>query len=276
MSKDISSIIISVSSDIGVALGKKWQSMGWKIYGTYRTESKQVDVLKKSGNFCLTKCDLNDVTSVKEACIFLKDKCSTWDVLVFASGTQEPVGCFDKINFDDWQRGVEVNLLSQLRILHYLLPFRNKNASLKEPVVLFFAGGCVNGATACYSSYNLSKIALIKMCEFLDMEIPDTKFVIVGPGWVKTKIHESTIKAGADLAKDGYQKTLDRFKSNDFVEMKKVVDCCTWLVTTNADGVSGRNFSVASDAWGSRELEEVLQQDKDMYKLRRHNNNWRI
>ena len=34
------------------------------------------------------------------------------------------------------------------------------------------------------------------MCELLDAEVPDVKFVILGPGWVRTKIHDAVLQAG--------------------------------------------------------------------------------
>ena len=36
--------------------------------------------------------------------------------------------------------------------------------------------------------------------------------------------------------------------------------------------VGGRNFSTVYDAWGVKELEEMLANDFDMYKLRRNGN----
>ena len=110
------------------------------------------------------------------------------------------------------------------------------------------------------------------MCEFLDAEIPDTRFVILGPGCVKTKIHEPTLK----LALEGqYKKTAERLENeNACVPMEKVIQSCTWLVTTPCKAVRGRNFSTASDLWGSENLEKELELDPDMYKLRRHKNSW--
>ena len=105
-------------------------------------------------------------------------------------------------------------------------------------------------------------------------EISDTNFSIVGPGWVKTKIHESTLKAGRDRAGINFDQTKDRLEGTDWVLMDRVIECCTWIVTTPSTGVKGRNFSVAHDHFGTRELERALENDPDMYKLRRNGNFW--
>ena len=111
-------------------------------------------------------------------------------------GTQEPAGPFVTCNFDAWEESVRVNFTGQIRIIQELLPTRRVHPAL-EPLVLLFAGGGTNNATVNYSAYTISKIALIKMCELLDAEVPDTRFAILGPGWVKTKIHEATLRVGA-------------------------------------------------------------------------------
>lgn len=41
-----SAIIISASSDIGYAMCQRWISRGWRIYGTYRTLSHNVEKLR--------------------------------------------------------------------------------------------------------------------------------------------------------------------------------------------------------------------------------------
>lgn len=272
MSKNV--IVISASSDIAIALCDDWCSKGWNVYGTYRQSSDNFEKLKSYSNFHAVHCDLLDKSSIEKACQTLLSLCTGWDVLLFASSRQEPVGDFHEVDFDEWEEGVQVNLLRQLRILHRLLPHRNQ-ASSTEPAVLFFAGGGTNNAVVHYSSYTLSKIALTKMTELLDAELPTVRFTIIGPGWVKTKSHLPTLQLGPKFAGANYEKTIKMMNSDTCTPMKKVVDCCNWAITTKSKGIKGRNFSVVFDAWGTAELENKLETDPDMYKLRRNGNAWR-
>ena len=267
--KTQTAIIISISSDIGTAMARRWVKIGWNVYGTYRTESNAVQELSEIG-VRLIHCDLLDKRSIKKACFQLRKLCSQWDNLILAPGTQEPVESFLNCNFDDWAASIEVNFTNQLRIVQELMPARNID-NILGPCVLFFAGGGTNSATVNYSAYAISKIALIKMCELLDAEIPDVRFTIVGPGWVKTKIHEATLKAG-ERAGDNYEKTKYKLNSDELTPMEDVLDCCDWLVSSPREVISGRNFSTVFDKWGTKELSEELMRDYDMYKLRRHGN----
>jgi NAD(P)-dependent dehydrogenase (short-subunit alcohol dehydrogenase family) len=267
-----SAIIISASSDIGAAMCTRWKSNGWKVYGTYRTKSPATEALAGMG-VKLVYCDLADAASIRDSCFQLRMLCPRWDALVLCPGTQKPVGAFSDCSFEEWEESLKVNFSSQLRIIPHLLPARHTKVAL-EPIVLLFAGGGTNSAPQNYSAYTISKVALIKMCELLDTEIPDTRFAIVGPGWVKTKIHEATLKARGKAGAN-YQRTKEKLASDECTPMETVLDCCDWVINAPRKVVSGRNFSVVFDKWGDAELEQALIANSDMYKLRRHGNDWR-
>jgi len=262
-------IVIGASSDIGNALCDDWVSKNWVLSGTYRTKS---DIVLRLGKKIetLVRCDLESAKSVDDACAKLSKAMAKWDVLVLGPGLQEPVGLFNECEFDEWEKSITVNFTNQLRFLHRLLANRNFQ-SLNGPTVLFFAGGGVNNAPVNYSAYTVSKIALIKMVELLAVEIHDVKFVIVGPGWVKTKIHQSILDAG-ERAGPSYERTVQKFKDGTFTPMKKVVECCNTLISGSREILTGRNFSVAFDHWDDPYLVELLKKNSDMYKLRRFGN----
>lgn len=264
-------IVVGASADIGVALCEDWISKGWEVSGTYRTYSDAVRCLEPE--LCsLVKCDLSNTESVEEACLTLKRCTSCWDVLVLGPGLQEPIGMFTQCDFNEWSQSIIVNFTNQLRFVHKLLPDRNLDAKA-SPTVIFFAGGGVNNAPKGYSAYTVSKIALMKMVELLAAEIPDVKFLIIGPGWVKTKIHKSILDAGVK-AGDNYDRTVEKFRKDEFTAMEEVVTCCNVLINGSKELLTGRNFSVVFDKWGSNELDKLLAKHPDMYKLRRFGNDY--
>ena len=263
-------IVVGASADIGAALCEDWIEKGWEVYGTYRTTSEEVKRLQ-SKLLSMINCDLSNKESVEAACNKLKKEVKDWDVLVLAPGLQDPVKLFSECNFEEWAESIEVNFTNQVRVAHHLLPNRRRSEA-RSPTVLFFAGGGTNNATVRYSAYTISKIALIKMVELLAAEIQDVKFIIIGPGWVKTKIHNSTLKAGQN-AGENYKLTIDKLGGNECTPMGKVVECCNTLIKGSKELLTGRNFSVVFDKWGTEELDVLLAKYPDMYKLRRYGNN---
>jgi NAD(P)-dependent dehydrogenase (short-subunit alcohol dehydrogenase family) len=140
--------------------------------------------------------------------------------------------------------------------------------------VVFFAGGGTNNPFPSYSAYCVGKIALIKMCELLDDENPDLNVFILGTGWVRTKIHEQTLEAGA-LAGANLQKT--RSFMDQGIQGTSHADIAAmirWGIEQGRPVAGGRNFSVVHDAWNrdGPGLAAALSSDADKFKLRRHGN----
>ncbi|OGI78947.1 hypothetical protein A3F19_02800 [Candidatus Nomurabacteria bacterium RIFCSPHIGHO2_12_FULL_37_29] len=267
MKESRSAIIIGVSSGIGQALSRKWLKDGWKILGTYRTEDQVVSELKSLGAL-LTHCDLDDPASINSACQELKRICPSWDVLVICPASLEPIGLFIDVAMEEWEDSIRLNFTNQMNLTHQLLTSRRLDSPL-GPCVIFFSGGGINDASTNYSAYTVSKIATIKMSEILDAEMSDTRFVSIGPGWVDTKIHSQTIKAGSKAGQN-YERTIERIKEKDFTPMDLIINCCDWVINAPKDVVSGRNINVIHDDWRSKEFEKKLIQDSNLLKLRKY------
>jgi len=260
-------LIFGISSDIGIALAKHWLEFGAEIIGTYRRMSPKLSNLKISPDD-LFSCDFSSKISIERTLKDLQTKTDNWDAAIFCQGTMNPLGPFTKSDIDEWEKSFQINFLSIMRILHFLLPSRSKQG---HPIVITFAGGGTNSAPRYNSSYVSSKIALTKSMELLDAEYEDTRFSILGPGWVKTKIHTEMLDASDDMKREKLE-TSKRLSENNFVPMSDVVELCHYLFTTKSKALSGRNFSAAHDKWKSKNFLKFLSNNQDAYKLRRHSN----
>ncbi len=260
-------VILAVSSDIGSALARDWLARGYSVAGTFRTPSTGVEELQSLGVRAV-QLDLDQPAAIKAAAEALG--VDPWSRLVLAAGSQEPVGLLEDVDPIDWGRSIESNFISQFQFLSWILPFRSRFDG-STPRVLSFAGGATNRATTHYSAYTISKIASIKMTELLAEEVKDVAFTILGPGWVRTKIHQATVKAGA-MAGDNLRTTLRHLEEDDFVQMADVIASINWIMSAPPSAVSGRNISAVFDPWGSDELTRALVDDPDLFKLRRYGN----
>ncbi|MFM7273637.1 MAG: SDR family NAD(P)-dependent oxidoreductase [Gammaproteobacteria bacterium] len=265
MGRSRTSIILSASSDIGAELARRRLAAGGRVFGTYRQDGRNVESLRTLGA-SLFVADFSRGESVKSACELIAAQAAPWDELIVAPGTLEPIGLFEELDFDRWSSSFNVNFFNPLRAVQALLPGRLPGAA-----VVFFAGGGTNGAADRFSAYTASKIALIKMTELLHSEIEDARFVILGPGWIRTKIHEETLRAG-DAAGASCAETRRRLEAGDFGSMASVLDCIDWTLQQPRSVVGGRNLSVQHDNWSSEALAGILEADANAGKLRRHGN----
>ncbi len=189
-----------------------------------------------------------ETTSIDLAISQFGNSINNWDVLVFSPGIQEPIGLFLDCDFNEREKSFTVNFTSQLRLLHAILPLRNSKPNENGVTVLFFAGGGVNDASTRYSAYTLAKISLIKAFEIFAAEMSDVKFLIVAPGWVKTKILDSVF-GSKEKAGPHYEKALKVFADDNFTSMNEVINCCNHLIEGPLSRLSGCNYSVFFDGW---------------------------
>ena len=262
--------IISISSDIGANLAKYWLSKGHSVSGTYRKKSNLTKDLESLG-INLYHFDLKS----SKSCLKFLGQISNnykWDALIIGAGNLNPVGPFIKTNFTLWEKSIRVNFVGQLEILQKMIPLANTKSN-PSPVCLFFAGGGTNSAVKNYSAYTISKIASIKMVELLDAEILDISFTIVGPGPVKTKIHQATLGSSFEEIGEHFYKTKHMLENNLCYPIENVIECCDWLIQQKKNLIGGRNFSAVHDPWNNTKISKIAD-NPDLFKLRRNGNNF--
>ena len=263
-------VIISATSDIGLAYAKHCKDHATHLLGTYRNCS-QKETLKSICNNAL-HLDLSKKESVKNFKKEFDNLNLKWSRLIFCPCQPYPYENFFTSKFSDWQESFQLNSIKQLELLHFLYRFKDHNAK-----VLFFAGGGTNSAVEAFSAYTSAKIHLIKMVELLDYENPDMCFSILGPGWVNTKSHLNVLNHSDPNSKK-YKETL-KFISHPVgaTPINEVLHSIDWIFSQPKKVAGGRNFSTAYDPINinhtdSKNLSSYLENDSNMYKLRRKGN----
>ncbi|MFA6217321.1 MAG: SDR family oxidoreductase [Candidatus Omnitrophota bacterium] len=263
--------ILGVGSDIGKELAKRYLAHeNFYVAGTYRRKSSVAD-LSMGKNLKLFRCDISSQADIKMAAAAYGRLQKGWDIFISCAGTLEPVGDFFKTDFDAWEKSVTVNCLGQLRFLHSIYQYRKKRATAH---VVFFTGGGTNSAMTHYSAYCASKIFLMKACELLDDENTGLNVFIVGPGWVRTKILNQTLK-NPKAAGKSYGRTINFLSSADpGTSHDDIFECINWCIKQGRAVMGGRNISVVHDAWrnGGKTLIQQLRRDPNKFKLRRFKN----
>ncbi len=261
-------ILISITSDIGTALAKRYSEDGYAIIGTYRSRDKLAQ-LRRIPDCRLFYCDINNEASARKFITNYAKLGLKWDTFISCVGYPLPLKAFSKSDFQEWFISVKINAIHPLALFHGLYPHRDRNKKINA---IFFAGSGVNRAVKNFSAYAISKIMLIKMCEFLDCENKNLSIFTVDPGWTKTKIH-SLILDKISRKDERYTKTMEFLKSRRGTSIDDIYGCINWISSQKKRVSSGRIFSVVHDKWKGKDdaahLAKNLSQDENMYKLRR-------
>ena len=264
--------ILSVSSGIGLELAKQYLAAGYFVIGTYR-QKKHIEELLERDHCVLFHCDITRQPELSQLVNRIKQLRLHWDIFISCVGMLQPLAKFFQVDFEKWDQAIHVNAIEQLRVLHAIYPLRRKKGVCHA---VFFAGSGTNNVVVNMSSYITSKIMLIKMCEFLNAENKDLNVFIVGPGWTRTKAHDQVL-ADKNTPREKYLETLNFLKTSKGTEFKKIFDCIQWLCRCGKKAAGGRNFSIVHDQWEGplrQCLIKELLSDPEMYKLRRHKNDF--
>ena len=107
-----------------------------------------------------------------------------WDLLILAHGQMAPIGKFFECDMSEWVGALMVNSVYPLSCLRAAWPHRNPGAT-----VVFVGGPNLTRPSPTYTAYRAGKAVLESLVETLAQEYPETKFRILHPGVVKTRIH---------------------------------------------------------------------------------------
>jgi NAD(P)-dependent dehydrogenase (short-subunit alcohol dehydrogenase family) len=260
----------SITSDIGVAMAKRYVAAGSVVAGTYRA-TKLLPELSEIPAEHLFFCDLADRESIENSVAAFAATNLRWDTLVFLAAMPQPLAAFFHADFDVWSHAMHVNAIEQLRVLHAMFPLRASGGVCN---VVFFSGPGTNKAVTNFSAAAASKHVLLKMCELLDAENPDLNVFIVGPGWTRTKTHNE-ILSDPCVSLEKKRETELFLAQNEGTSMDDIFRSIEWMCAQGREVAGGRNFSVVHDPWGTGELASQLANDREMYKMRRSGNEWR-
>jgi NAD(P)-dependent dehydrogenase (short-subunit alcohol dehydrogenase family) len=258
-------IILGISADIGISIAQRLIDDGWFVVGLGRNTDRLEEIINHNA-FKFIVCDLGSSDSIRISLNTFRSFNLSWELFASCVGTMEPIGPFFNTKFEEWAESISINFVSQLHVLHKYWTCRSPGIDIN---IMFLAGGGTNNPFTNYSAYCVSKIALIKMCELIDDEEAAANIFIIGPGFVKTRIHNETFQAGL-LSGSGYGKTLEFMKTNG-TSYQDIYDNLKWCINAGRSVVGGRNISTVHDPWrvGGIELKEKLSSDPDAYKLRR-------
>jgi 3-oxoacyl-[acyl-carrier protein] reductase len=184
--------------------------------------------------------------------------------LVTAAGILGPIGALEELSPSELSTTIAVNLLGTMFALRFALP---RLASAGGRAVTFSGGGGTAPLPR-YDAYAASKAAVVRLTENVarggEVEINS-----VAPGFVITRMHEETLRAGAEAAGPEYlERTQEQIASGGFPAGEAAELVC-FLLSEQAGGISGRLLSAQWDPWRDSGFRARLRSDATLATLRR-------
>ena len=264
-------VVTGGSMGIGLAVAQKCAIEGASLTLIARHEDdlkNAINNISHNGQSHTYYCvDVSQPSQVAELAAALCKKHAHIDGLVNCAGIYGPIGKLDDIDPADFANTIRINLLGTFYMCHYLLPLLRKSTKAK---IVNYAGGGAAGPFPNFSAYSVSKVGIVRLTENIAIELKEYSIDVnvVAPGFVITRLHHETIKAGKKAGEGFLKKTLEQIDKGG-VSADIAAKLTIFLLSQQSDGLTGKFISAPWDPWEKADFVSRLKANNDLAILRR-------
>jgi len=190
------------------------------------------------------------------------------DVLVNNAGVYGPFGAIEDVDWAQWTKAIEINLLGSVIPTRAVLP--HFKARRHGKIIQLSGGGATNPLPR-ISAYAASKAAIVRFAETVAEECRGLGIDVnaIAPGSLNTRLLDDVLAAGpVRVGADFYARAI-RQKHEGGVPLTHGADLVVFLASTASNGITGKLISALWDHW--RDWPDHLGElsKSDVYTLRR-------
>ena len=215
-----------------------------------------------------TVADVSNPQQVKALVTNAARELGGLDGLVNNAGIYGPKGLIEEVDWAEWARAIEINLMGTVLPCREVLPLFRSRGSGK---IVNLSGGGATAPLPRISAYAASKAAVVRFTETLAEELRGTSIDAnaVAPGALNTRLLDEVLAAGPDkVGKNFYDRALKQ-KADGGAGLEKGAALCAFLLSAASDGITGRLLSAVWDPWADLPARRAELAESDIYTLRR-------
>ncbi len=197
------------------------------------------------------KCDASDEDGVSNFFNIVRKKTKKIDALINNVGVAGPTGNIEKLNSDDWEQTLKINVISHFYFTKLAIPMLKKN---KGGSIINISSGAGIMGFPLRSPYAASKWAVIGVTKTLAMELGKFKIRVnaICPGTIKGDRMVRVIRDKAKFLKISKKKVEKEFVSmasmNCWIYEEDIGKMCSFLISSDGERVSGQTIPVDGNA----------------------------
>ena len=189
-------------------------------------------------------------------------------VLVNNAGVYGPMGPIEEIDWAEWVRAIEINLMGSV------LPCRALMAHFKARrygKVVQLSGGGATQPLANITAYAASKAAIVRFAESLADEGREFGIDVnsVAPGALNTRLLDQMLAVDPAKIGEGFYRKMAALKETGGTPLERGAALAVYLGSAESDGITGRLLSAVWDPWESLGEHREDLRKTDVYTLRR-------
>lgn len=190
------------------------------------------------------------------------------DVLVNNAGIYGPMGAIEEVDWREWVRTLEINLLGSVLMARAVVPGMKARRAGK---IIQLSGGGATGPLPRISAYAASKAAVVRFAETLAEELRDFGIDVnsIAPGALNTRMLEQVIAAGPEKVGSGFFERSVQQKQSGGAGLEQGASLAVFLASDASDGITGKLISALWDNWDQWPEHMTELAASDAYTLRR-------
>jgi len=273
--KGQAALITGASQGLGLTIARAYVSAGADVLICGRTpvdlEQARGVLASESSPGQVIAARVTDVSKPCEVEALVAQALSLFPrlhILVNNAGVYGPKGVIEDVDWAEWVRAVEINLLGSVLMCRAVLPHFKKH---RQGKILQLSGGGATNPLPCLSAYAASKAAVVRFVETLAEEVKEYGIDVnaIAPGALNTRLLDEVLEAGpAKVGEALYRRSVEQ-KQLGGTPVDRGAELAVFLGSEASNGITGKLISAVWDPWKSLEDHLGDLTSSDVYTLRR-------
>ena len=268
-------IITGASQGLGHAIARAYVEAGASVVlcardpGALESARAEAAALASAGQRVLAcAADVSDIGDVRQLGETALRAFPVLHVLVNNAGVYGPMGLAEQVDWDDWLRAIEINLIGSVLMCRAVLP--HFKARRYGKIIQLSGGGATNPLPR-ISAYAASKAGVVRFAETLAEEVREHGIDVnaIAPGGLNTRLLDQVLASGAEkVGQTFYDRSLKQ-KQQGGAPLEKGAALAVFLGSAASDGITGKLLSAVWDPWETLPDHRHDLAETDVYTLRR-------
>jgi NAD(P)-dependent dehydrogenase (short-subunit alcohol dehydrogenase family) len=270
-----SAIITGASQGLGFEIAKQFVQEGANVMlcarskePLYQAQQTLQQLAGEKTKVLAQPADVSNLQQMNDLVASALHAFGNLDILVANAGIYGTKGLIEEIDWEAWSNAIDINLKGTVLQCRAVLPHFKKQRYGK---IIILSGGGATKPMPHLSAYAASKAGVVRFAETLAEEVIDFNIDVntVAPGALNTRLLDELLEAGPEkVGKAFYEQSLKQ-KETGGTPLHVGAELCTFLATSESDGISGRLLSAVWDPWASLPEKKDQLKNSDIYTLRR-------
>jgi NAD(P)-dependent dehydrogenase (short-subunit alcohol dehydrogenase family) len=248
-------IVISAgASGIGWAITKTCVARGAQVF-LCDINDKLINKINKNRKYknkiFAYECDASNESDVINFFTKVLKKTKKIDSLINNIGIAGPTATLEKINSEEWEKTLQVNVVSHFYFNKQAIPVMKKN---KRGSIINLSSGAGIMGFPLRSPYAASKWAIVGLTKTLAMELGKFRIRVnaICPGTIKGKRMKQVVRDKAKFLKVSQKMVEKEFVSmasmNSWIYEDDIGKICAFLISNDSERISGQIIGVDGNA----------------------------